>query len=425
MAESIRFAGDVNIEDISIVTSKGLSQNVTNQVMAIEIYEDLYSPFTTGVLNIRDSFDFTNLFPFVGEEYVNIKIHTPSFTADQAFDHQYYIFKVSDRQIMGDRSVVYQVHFISREAIVDINKNISKSYSGNIGSIAKDIITNTNEGLESKKNATIEPTGNNTKFISNFWSPVRCLNYAAGNAANSEGACNYTFFENRKGLNFVSLDYLYKQQITQKFVFDNYSRDIQADNRSIINVEKDYQRILDLEVPVVYDYMDRVRSGMFASKLISHDITTKRYVSKNFDMLQDFLKNTHLNDFAPISKSNISNPNAMVINYPKYYGVFNGFTDVSNAKTLQKRISRLQQADVTKLNVNVFGRTDYTVGMVVNVKLNRMEPIGYSDSDIEDKVLSGNYIISAINHYINREKHECAMELTKDSFIIDLNEGRK
>jgi hypothetical protein len=115
----------------------------------------------------------------------------------------------------------------------------------------------------------------------------------------------------------------------------------------------------------------------------------------------------------------------MVINYPKYYGVFNGFTDVSNAKTLQKRISRLQQADVTKLNVNVFGRTDYTVGMVVNVKLNRMEPIGYSDGDIEDKVLSGNYIISAINHYINREKHECAMELTKDSFIIDLNEGRK
>jgi hypothetical protein len=60
MAESIRFAGDVNIEDISIVTSKGLSQNVTNQVMAVEIYEDLYSPFTTGVLNIRDYFDFTN-----------------------------------------------------------------------------------------------------------------------------------------------------------------------------------------------------------------------------------------------------------------------------------------------------------------------------------------------------------------------------
>ena len=253
------------------------------------------------------------------------------------------------------------------------------------------------------------------------------VNYAAGTAATPAGASNYIFFESRKGLNFVSLDSLYDMPIMQEFVYDNYSRDIQADGRSVINLNEDYKRILELSIPVVYDYIDRTRSGMFASKMISHDITTKKYVAKNFDMLNDFTVNKHLNDFAPASNTNIKTANSMVINYPKYYGAFNGFTDVSNSGTLQKRISQLQQAQSTKLEISVFGRTDYTVGMKVSVSLNRVQPIskGDDDKDIKDTIFSGNYLVSAINHYINRDRHECTLELIKDSFIIDLNEGNK
>ena len=144
-------------------------------------------------------------------------------------------------------------------------------------------------------------------------------------------------------------------------------------------------------------------------------------------MLNDFTVNKHLNDFAPASNTNIKTANSMVINYPKYYGAFNGFTDVSNSGTLQKRISQLQQAQSTKLEISVFGRTDYTVGMKVSVSLNRVQPIskGDDDKDIKDTIFSGNYLVSAINHYINRDRHECTLELIKDSFIIDLNEGNK
>lgn len=426
-SNSIRFAGDINIEEISIINAKGFTQNITNQVMAIEIYEDLFTPFISGVISIKESLDFTNLFPFIGEEYINIKLYTPSFKEEDYINQQFYIFKVSDREVAGNRSVMYQLHFISREALVDVNKNVSKAYAGNISDIARDICSNKTDGLESLKPLNIEQTGNVTKFISNFWSPVKCLNYAAGTAATPAGASNYIFFESRKGLNFVSLDSLYDMPIMQEFVYDNYSRDIQADGRSVINLNEDYKRILELSIPVVYDYIDRTRSGMFASKMISHDITTKKYVAKNFDMLNDFTVNKHLNDFAPASNTNIKTANSMVINYPKYYGAFNGFTDVSNSGTLQKRISQLQQAQSTKLEISVFGRTDYTVGMKVSVSLNRVQPIskGDDDKDIKDTIFSGNYLVSAINHYINRDRHECTLELIKDSFIIDLNEGNK
>jgi hypothetical protein len=380
----------------------------------------------TGVITVRDSFDFVNLFPFIGEEFIDVKVYTPSIDEKDYIDQQFYIYKVSDRLLMGDRTVVYQLHIIAREAVTDVNKNVSRSYSGIISDIVKDICTNKEDGLESVKSINIEPTANKTKFVSNFWSPVKCLNYAAGNATTSAGACNYLFFENRNGLNFVSLDSLYNQEPKMEFVYDNYARDVLSDGRSIINLNEDYKRITDIEIPVMYDYIDRIRSGMFSSKIITHDTVTKKYYSKNFNMLNDFANNSHLNEFPAATNNNINLPNSLVINFPKNYGAFNQYTDVSNSKTIQKRISQLMQAQTTKLNIDVLGRTDYTVGMKVKVKLNKVQPIGANEleEDILDTILSGFYIVSAINHSINRDKHECSMELIKDSYIMNLNEGK-
>lgn len=428
LSESIRFAGDVNIDKIEIVSSNGFIQNVTNQIIAIEIFEDLYSPFISGNVVVKDSLDLANLFPFVGEEFINLKIHTPTLDGkNQIIDSQFYIFKMSNRELMGDRNVVYQLHFISPEAIVDLNKKISKVYEGRISDIAAKLVTDTTFGLETKKKLNLEPTPNNVKYISNYWSPIRNLNYIAGNATNTENAASYVFFESRFGFNFVSLESLFKDTIKQEFVYDSYIRDMGALNTSIRNVEEDYKRILDVSIPEAYDYMDRSMSGMFSSKMITSDITLKRYVVKNFDMLKDFGKNSHLNKFPLASSKNIQRPSSLIINYQKEYGLFNGYTDVTNAKTLQQRISLLQQAEGSKIEITVPGRTDYTVGMKVSVKLYKMNPITTTEGndDITDNMFSGSYLISAINHYINREKHECKMELIKDSFIVDLEKGGK
>jgi len=425
--EVIRFAGDVSIDEIKIISSNGFGQDVTNQVVALEIYEDLWSPFMSGVLALKDSLDLTNLFPFVGEEFVNIKIHTPSFDdKTKIINDQYYIYKMTNRVLKGDRNIIYELHFISREAIVDLNKATSKAYSGKCSDIARAIITGS-DGLESKKNTIIEETPNGTKFVANYWPPVKSLNYTAETSSNKDGAANYLFFENRLGLNFVSLDYLYNNNIVQEFVHDNYMRDFTADGRTYRNIEKEYQRIIDINIPEVFDYMDKVRSGMYANKMTNYDLVTKKYIVKTFDMLEDFSKNSHLNKFASASTNAIRRFNAMGFTYPKYHANFNNFGDVTNSKTIQKRMSQLRQAEATKIEIVVPGRTDYTVGQKVNVKLNKANPIDSSDSneDITDTMFSGNYIISGINHFIDREKHQCHMELMKDSFIVDLDKGGK
>ena len=192
--EVIRFAGDVAVDSIQIVSSNGLGVEVKNQVVALEIYEDLFSPFTTGLLAFKDSLDLINLFPFVGEERVTIRVRTPSFDEkSKIFDQQFYIYKISERSMVGDRNVVYEARFFSREALVDINKKSNRAYQGKISDIASTLIKDKHDGLETNKDAIIEDTPNGVKFVSNGWSPVKCLNYAAETATNKNGSAGYLF----------------------------------------------------------------------------------------------------------------------------------------------------------------------------------------------------------------------------------------
>jgi hypothetical protein len=85
------------------------------------------------------------------------------------------------------------------------------------------------------------------------------------------------------------------------------------------------------------------------------------------------------------------------------------------------------QANAYRLIAEVPGRTDITVGEVVEVTIYKSAPVTQDDpsADIIDNMFSGRYIISATNHRITREKHEIHMELLKDSLIIDPKTGKR
>jgi len=422
-SKPIRFAGDVSIDKVRIITSKGVYQDITAQVITIQIYEDLFSPFITGSLIIKDSLDLVNLFPFAGEEQVELEISTPSLGHGN-IKGKYYIYKLTDRELLGDRSVVYQLHFISTEAVVDLNKKVSKVFSGKISDIVDTFIKDKTYGLESTKNLFVENTSNNIKYISNYWTPVQNIMHCAEYSANQNKIPNYVFFENRDGFYYVSLDSLYSADVYQSFVYDKYTRDDQKKSGSVRNLQEDYKRIGSISIPVGFDYIDRIRGGMLSSKIISYDLTKKTYTAKNYNMFQNFDKQQHLNENPISSDSSIFRANSLIIETPRNYGNFNGYGDVTNFKTTQQRVSLMKLSEANKLEITVPGRADYTVGQKVNVTLNKIEPINKQEKDITDQMFSGNYLISAINHYVDRNKHECHIELIKETLQYNLN-GKK
>jgi len=421
--EQLRFAGDVNIDRVQIITQKGFYQDVTAQVLTIQFYEDLFSPFITGSIVLKESLDLPNLFPFIGEEYVEVDVSTPTLK-QSAIKGKYYIYKMTDREIVGDRSVVYQLHFISVEAIVDLNKKISKSFTDKVSNLIEPFVKNKTIGLESEKSVFVEPTSNNIKYTSNYWSPVKNILFLTENSTNLNRTPNYVFFENRDGFYFVSLESLYQNGVKQEFVYDKYVRDSTAVG-DVRNIPEEYKRILDISIPTSYDYIDRIRSGMLSSRQISYDVVKKTYTAKNYNMFDRFGGQKHLNKYPINSDSAIFRAGSLIINYPKYFANHTGFGDVTNARFNQERISTMKLAEANKLNITVPGRTDYTVGQKVKLTLNRMEPLSERDDDIADKMFSGNYLIAAINHYVDKEKHECYMELIKESSLMDMNRNKR
>lgn len=414
-ANTLRYAGDVNIEKVDIITPKGVYQNVRNQVIQLRVFEDLFSPFITGSVVLKESFDLQSLLPLIGEEFIELKISTP--TLDKPISGLFHIYKMNDKINVGDRAVGYELNFISAEALVDSNKRISKVFSGKISDIVRTFVVDKIDGLESKKKFNVENTRNTIKYVSPYWGPIQNLTFLSDNSISENQSPSFLFYENRDGFNFKSLESLYKTKSFQQFVMDKYSRDSFPQGGNSLNILEDYKRVGEIDFIESYDYMDRLSGGMYTSKLISYDSTKKTYTVKNFDIKKKFKNQIHLNPNPLFSDKAVGRSNAKHILFPRAFETFTSFGDTTNARILQERISFLKMAEAQKVNISVPGRCDYTVGQIADLTLYKKQPMKKSDrhEDLIDDVNSGRYLVAAINHQISVDGHTCYIELIKDS----------
>lgn len=417
--EKIRFAGEIEVKEISIITSQGFKQEVTLQTMGIEIYEDIFSTFMSGKLFLNDSQELTNLLPLIGEEYLRIHLHTPTLDTKEDYNLEFAIYKMDDRFKSKDRDLIYVLHFISKEAIIDLNKKLSRGFKGKVSDIVKEIV---DKEFGTDKKLDIEETKNQTRFISNFWNPVRCIQWVTDQAINMDGSPSYLFWENKYGFNFKSLLSLYQgTPIKQRFIWDNYSEEIDkgvTGGTSYHSIEKDFQRIMELDIKQGWNYIERLKSGMYGSQIIYFDLFTQQYVHNGFAPSWDEKKS--LNPYPLWTDKVASNSRAVLMHDHQYRNVFDDYDDVSNTKIRQERKSVLAQAEGYKIEINVLGRCDYHAGQRVYVEIPLSGEIDKGDIKTKDELMSGNYLISAICHLVTREKHQCNIELIKDSYIREL-----
>lgn len=417
---SLKFAGEVNLKEAKLYSLNGQTAIITNQIIAIEMYENIFSPIISMNIVLKEAVDFLNLFPFCGEEYVSLNIETP--TLEVPIKAVFYVYKISDRMYTAEREVVYTLKCASVEFLADSNIKITKAFSGNIVDNVKYLVGK--DGLNTTKPVLAENTSNETKFVANFWNPIKCISYLSSRAINSKGSPTYAFYENRDGFNFRTLNEILTQTPIQEFVKDNYTRTASiSDNniRSYNDILQDYKRILDIKIPVVTDYIDSIQSGQLRSRLITHDIVTKKYMVKEYSVKTDPNRYNLLNNNPLYSKYAIANSSSTILTMPKHFTIHNNYKDITNSESIQRRLSFFQGLEKFKVVIDVIGRTDYTVGRVVELNIPRVTQITKEDSDYRDAMVSGKYLISSCTHVINRERHVCKMELVKNSVITNLS----
>lgn len=409
--------GIVKIDTCQIISAKKGTIDVTQLVANIMIYEDIMSPFITGKVTILDATALGEALPLLGEEMLYLEISTPGQPGPEfQRNGMFSLYKMETRENVKTKMAAYVLCFASIEAITDVNQKISQTYKGKISDTVTQII-NSRPGLGTFKTAVVEPTSNNEIHTSNFWTPTQNIYYLTSKALNSINNPSYVFFENNEGFVFASIDSLFLAPITYSFIKDSKMRGPEGGQ----DVEEEYRKVLDMSVPIMYDYFEQVQQGFYGSNVYHYDMITKRLNFKNLVSF-DQLKKVKLNP-EPASSDNLQFlPEASMVLSVIHRDLYSG-SPVLPIDHHNRRMALLKQMSSITINIKVYGKMNYSVGNVVNFtayKDDVTDEKTTADQDV-DMMLSGNYLITAISHDISRENHYCNIELSKDSITKQVN----
>lgn len=417
--------GLINVDRCIIISSKIGSIDVTQPMMEIMLYEDIMSPFITGKITLTDSVALGALLPLIGEELLYVEMTTPGFEGPEYTRKGLFsLYKMEARENIKLKNVGYTLCFISIEGVTDVNQKISTTFRGKISDIAEKLITG-NPGLNTAKSAVVEKTSNNEIYTSNFWTPAQNLYYLTSKALNDINNPSYVFFENNEGFVFASLDALASIPPTYAFVKDSRMRSVEgkgeAAKTETQDADDEYTKVLDISVPSMYDYFERVQTGFYGGSVYNYDVETKRLNFKNL-VAYDQLKKVKLNK-TPLASDNLQFlPEANMMLSVIHRSLYNG-SPVLAIDHHNRRSALLTQMSSMTINIRVYGKLNYSVGNVVEFTAYKDESTDkkdITDNDL-DEILSGKYLVTAISHEVTRENHYCNIELCKDSVLKDFN----
>ena len=113
----IKAVGDFQVVEAKIITSSGMLVNILENsgIIAISIFENIGMMAVTGEILLQDSFALTSVGPIIGQEYLKLKIQTPSLTdVDHIIDFTENVFIINSlekRTDVGNNVQVYKLNF--------------------------------------------------------------------------------------------------------------------------------------------------------------------------------------------------------------------------------------------------------------------------------------------------------------------------
>tara|TARA_R110000782_G_scaffold7575_1_gene25314 strand:- start:629 stop:2047 length:1419 start_codon:yes stop_codon:yes gene_type:complete len=417
-------------------TPKRLS--IRSLVQEVSIYESLDGKFLSGDMTLLDATNAIQTLPITGFERVEFFLRTPG--TDKGFDfsvatgHPMFVYALQNRTGANPRSQLYTLKFISIEAIRNHQTRVSQAFTGNIDQMVTDICYNY---LKTKKDLIIEDTKSNHKFVIPRLKPTAAIESLRKNAQSLHYEnSGFLFFENGDGFNFKSYEGLFcKKDGSPRPTKAHYSPKIKNIGEDPIYA---LQSVENFTILKQFDTLNNTANGVYASRLITHDLYNKTFSETDFDYNKEYSKQNHLeqddngdkrsdNGILPLfnydAGETFGNKNEGVVYYQSETSKVHDTHELPDSKNiLQKRVSQHIAVNSLVIEITAPGTTELRVGDVINFTLPKYAPNSKNDTHDNDKYLSGRYLISAARHHVStlNKRHTLALELIKDSFNVSL-----
>jgi len=445
----------VNVDKLFILVDGSHPVEISNQVVEVNIYQDLYEPYMTCDVTLVDGLDIYNSLArgpdrqpgFTGHDMLVIS-YTSTFPGDKlpSKTHAFILYEVEDRFRSKEKSEVISLQGISIEGWAAVDKKISRAYGYNTKNTSRTIshyiksivdeyiyspqIKIIHKAIEDSlkvgvvRTNTYDETKSRMQYIIPFLSPTDAIDKLMNEADSTGDTPLFTFYEDSVGFHFADISKLVSVPFTSKthtFTYEPSNAIEAGRDRDFIDLKK----IISFEVIKQTDTMSAKFGGLYKSKTINIDVLRKNKteIIYNYDKSgQIFNKLNDGNLSHGHLVSGTSSPDASVYMRTSrsghdYYKLFESEYHLPKKSNtlLGKRQSYGEHLENIMLSVVLNGDSELNVGDKVNIVIPKATTIGNNREANIDKYLSGYYMITRLRHVIKDDSMDTVIDVMKDT----------
>ena len=390
--------------------------SIIPQTLMVNIYESMFRPTIYADIFIKDSVNLLQNFPIVGQEYVEIEFETPGGpNSSYAFAVIGAVNKVSMPTQEGQ---FYTLRCISQEHLDTSQRLVTKSYSDYAENIIYDILDEYLDIFNPQKPAwgIQKPFySGETKDVIKLTIPklnsLKAIDMVSKRAiSKADPSSPYFFFESKFGFNFYTLNDLidfYRDKVNQN-VF-TLSTSPNATNVEGYDFEStQYRNIEAYELVKNLNTHQKVQGGAIKNVVRSFNFTTKGFEKQTFDIKNNDIETTDEDGSLSLTSTMINRYEDPAVErmVPTSQDVGRNIVDNMGGKTAAYAF-----LDELTANILVSGDSAITVGEIIELKLPDLA--GTTERKDDDKLVSGNYLVTKVRHMISGDEHKMVLQITK------------
>lgn len=441
-------AGRFLLDDITLVSyqsADGSNKNaksisIKTQVLEINLYESLEGVGLSGNIVVQDGQAIVSHLPLTGYERIEFKLYTPGCSRGYDFSsltgHPMYIYKISGRQPTTPRSQLYMLHFCSKEMLDNEMIRVNRTLEGTIDQMVIDIVRS---DLKSTKNLIVEETKGARKFVMPRFKPFKAISQLSVAAEPLKyNSSNMIFYEDATGFRYRSLENMLAvagaaRPVTAKF--QQKPRNVKGGTGET-DIIKEMQTVDGYSIKDQFDTLKNLSNGVYASRMVTHDIYNKTFSETDFDYNTNFESIFHTEHDGAGGKTD-NKGQLPLFNYQdgklisdKPEGTINFVSNTQNlqmdydSETYDKSIPKSNSQKLSfrsqVLSLDCKGFTGISVGDLCSFEVPSYEPQGMDNPLDIDPYMSGRYLIRKIHHRISttNDMHTMNLECVKDSVRV-------
>ena len=444
--DKLNFPGDFQCDFAFIINHLGETINITDNIVNLNIYENIRTPFITGDVTFIDSNNIVRDNELnLGQERLSIQIRTSTFERPivNAGNFNFRIIAVmEDEPFTSSRKVKLQ--FTSKEFVTDKQARISKTYQKEFHLMVEDVLRN-DSYMGTKKELVLEPTRHIFKHCITDQHPIEFINTIRPLCqAKDRENVGYLFYETLDNkFHFQSFGSLIAEAKAKQPEVRQYTLN-KAGNAQIEGEDPNFGKLFNIErfTPMLnHNNITNLNEGLYGSKLVSFDIYTKTLKETEYNYFDSYSDIPHLdytteqkqtrNPHIPHSQTPDMKGNR-VSDYPDYvqYTTLHTTADETSksypeSTVLQANSERLAWNN-QRVKVQVPGCAMVHAGEIIRLSI----PDLVRQTDIipkDDPSYSGTWIIEALQHSFvfgaPVKKHEMLFTCIRDSVESPIQVG--